>query len=117
MKHDKRRYLFIIKWGKVDGHSLVSYYKKMFGEFMALRSSIRIVHEKESWLILRVNHRYLEHARAAILVYGSGNLYTLLVSGTMRGLIRKLRTRIEAKNYVEQVVQAYVTHKRNIKES
>lgn len=112
MKYDKKRYLFIIKGRGLNGGSLLFYYKKLFGDFEALQASIKIVHEKDDWLVLRVNHKYLTRVRAAILVYGSGSLYTMLVSGSIRALIRKLQLRSEGKKYAQDLLKAYLEEKR-----
>jgi len=113
MKYDKRRYLFIVKYAKINIRDLLFFYRKTFGDIIYLKSSPKIIYEKEKWFVLRVSHRYLNHLRATIALYGEGNLYTLIVSGSIRSLVSNLKSRTEGKIYVDELQACY--QKRNLK--
>lgn len=115
VRHDKKRYVFIVKYAKIEGNTLLFFYRKLFGDILTYRSSPKIIYERDGWLVVRVNHRYLPQIRAATLMCGPGSLYTLLVSGSLRALLRKLRSRIEGKSYVEELAQAYLEHKKTMR--
>jgi RNase P/RNase MRP subunit POP5 len=106
--------MFIVKYNsEVKGISLIYFITELFGKLMSHRLSIKIIHEEPEWFILRVNHRYLPFVRAAVALYGKpGDLYTLAVSGTVRGLIHRLEPRIECRKYMDSFVKAYSEYKR-----
>ncbi len=114
MKHDKRRYVFIVKYNnKINAHSYALFFKQTFGEIIMSKCSFKVIYEEKTWFVLRVSHMCLPYVRSATVIYGTpGDLYTLVVSGSIRGLIRSLESRSEGKIYVEQLRQVYRAQKR-----
>ncbi|HLH45324.1 MAG TPA: hypothetical protein VKV31_00980 [bacterium] len=114
MKYDKRRYIFIVKYNnKISAHSYALFFKQMFGEIMMSKCSLKVIYEEKTWFVLRVSHICLPYVRSATVIYGTpGDLYTLVVSGSISGLIRSLEARSEGKIYGEQLRQVYRAQKR-----
>jgi RNase P/RNase MRP subunit POP5 len=113
MKSKKRRYIFVLKFiTAARGDQLLGFFKDLFGTIKFYQAQPVVVFDSPEWTVIRVNHKYVTELRATICAFGEpGGFYTLLVSGSIRGLIRGLGPRKEGERYTEALRQRYLNER------
>lgn len=115
MKLKKRRYLFVLKLATTaSGSQLLVFFRELFGTIRFYQAQPFVVFDTADWVVIKVNHRYVTELRAAICAFGeTGGFYTLLVSGSIRGLLRSLGLRKEGEPYTLALKQRYLNERPN----
>jgi len=114
MKHDKRRYVFIVKYNnKISARSYALFFKQMFGEIMMSKCSFKVIYDEKTWFVLRVSHMCLPYVRSATVIYGMP-WRPIHPCGLWKytGFNSFSRIESEGKIYVEQLRQVYRAQKR-----
>jgi hypothetical protein len=108
LRYEKRRYIFVVKNNDITSTQITSTFKAFFGKLCYNKASVRPILEHENWVVIRVNHLYLPQLRAAVLLTGEiGDLFSLVTSGTLTGIIRSLKRRKEGQKYVQTLELLY----------
>lgn len=105
----KRRYVFVKKRREIKATEALSTFKALFGFLLFYDAQPRLVAETNQFAVYRVASNYVRELRISILLtHATGGLYTLVVSGTLRGLIRRLRERKEGEAFWQGLKAEYL---------
>lgn len=105
----KRRYMFVKKRQDIKGLEVLSTFRNLFGLLPFYDAQPKLVAETSQFVVYRVASAYTRELRVSILLtHMTGSLYTLVVSGTIRGLVRRVRERREGALFWQSLQAEYL---------
>ncbi len=113
MKSLRRRYFFLLWSVGPNYRALSDTFEKLFGRGELVRAGLRPIIKGTRWSVVRVWHSDMAQLRVAIATLeGPKAAYTLVASGTVRGLNRALKRRRAGQDFVKEFEELYLRGRR-----